>query len=33
VQALFGRIRSYEEQIGFDLINPTEFVPSGIEAG
>lgn len=30
VQKLFGRIESYEQKIGFDEIDPTRFVASGI---
>lgn len=30
VQQLFGRIETYEKQVGFDEIYPTKFVPSGL---
>ncbi len=30
VRKLFGRIERYEKKIGFDLIQPTTFVPSGL---
>ncbi len=30
VKKLFGRVASYEKEIGFDQIDPTYFVPSGI---
>jgi len=32
VKRLFGRIADYEKDVGFDLINPTEFTPSGLKA-
>ncbi|MGH1366570.1 MAG: acyl-ACP desaturase [Calditrichia bacterium] len=32
VKRLFGRISDYEKEVGFDLINPTEFIPSGLKA-
>lgn len=30
VKRLFGRIKTYEEEVGFAAVNPTEFVPSGL---
>lgn len=30
VKKLFGRVASYEREIGFDRIDPTRFVPSGL---
>ena len=30
VKKLFGRVSNYEREIGFDLIDPTHFIPSGI---
>lgn len=30
VKSLFGRIQNYEEKIGFDKLDPTIFIPSGI---
>jgi acyl-[acyl-carrier-protein] desaturase len=31
VQQLFGRIETYEKNVGFDLVYPTNFVASGLE--
>jgi acyl-[acyl-carrier-protein] desaturase len=33
VRSLFGRIQKYEEQVGFDLIDPSHFVSSGLTPG
>lgn len=33
VERLFGLIQKYERMVGFDLINPTRFVPSGLNGG
>jgi hypothetical protein len=30
VKKLFGRVANYEREVGFDQIDPTFFVPSGI---
>lgn len=32
VQQLFGRVQKYEQMVGFDEIDPTEFRPSGLSA-
>jgi acyl-[acyl-carrier-protein] desaturase len=31
IQKLFGRIEAYEKSVGFDLVYPTTFVPSGLQ--
>jgi hypothetical protein len=31
VQQLFGRVEAYEKSVGFDLVYPTTFVPSGLQ--
>jgi acyl-[acyl-carrier-protein] desaturase len=31
IQQLFGRIGAYEKSVGFDLVYPTTFVPSGLQ--
>jgi hypothetical protein len=30
VKKLFGRVADYEREVGFDEVDPTVFVPSGI---
>jgi hypothetical protein len=30
VKKLFGRVANYEKEVGFDQIDPTPFVPSGL---